>query len=160
MRKTVSTLVGLVLAAVALTPTAANASSIESIAGVPPRDGALEEISEIVGAGVDRVVLLTGNYEYNCVGADGSSYFLALGAPLTDCKGQFLQKYLDGSMLDSIDLAYGVGAVSTAPSASDGCIVSVASEVSLVFFPPTGALAWITVGGLSTAGILASCVSY
>jgi hypothetical protein len=109
MRKTVSTLVGLVLAAVALTPTAANASSIESIAGVPPRDGALEEISEIVGAGVDRVVLLTGNYEYNCVGADGSSYFLASGAPLTDCKGQFLQKYLDGSMLDSIDLAYGGG---------------------------------------------------
>ncbi|KFF58007.1 hypothetical protein JF66_21835, partial [Cryobacterium sp. MLB-32] len=79
----------------------------------------------------------TGNYEYNCVLTSGYSYFMSSGEPLTNCKGSYLQKYLDGRQLDSVALAYGGGAASTF-NWSVGCILSVGSGVLLVVYPPTG----------------------
>ncbi|KFF58627.1 hypothetical protein JF66_17150, partial [Cryobacterium sp. MLB-32] len=101
----------------------------------------------------------TGNYEYNCVLTSGYSYFMSSGEPLTNCKGSYLQKYLDGRQLDSVALAYGGGAASTF-NWSVGCILSVGSGVLLVVYPPTGAIAWFIQGSVYAANVTASCVEW
>ncbi|MGO4299432.1 hypothetical protein [Leifsonia sp. RAF41] len=46
----------------------------------------------------------TGVYSYNCILQNGSSYFLAPGALLGNCKGSYLKKYINGKMVQSIPL--------------------------------------------------------
>ncbi|WP_344405838.1 hypothetical protein [Dactylosporangium fulvum] len=99
----------------------------------------------------------TGEYEYNCIGVDGSSFWLSPGRPTTDCHGSYLQKYLDGNLLASYNLAYGGGAAQNPPW-NTGCVLAIASGVALFVFPPTGVAAWVTVGGLTAAGLYVSCV--
>jgi hypothetical protein len=107
---------------------------------------------------------MTGNYEYNCVLSNGSSYFMACGEKLTDCHGSYLQKYLDGRKLKTVNLTYG-GVVATNPPIGwtwgTGCILSLAAAgAALVVFPPTGAIAWEVPADLSGLGIVASCVTF
>lgn len=64
----------------------------------------------------------TGDYEYICVGTDGSSYSMANGAPLSDCKGSYLQKYINGQQVDSISLT-GTGAVASVPADKVQCVI-------------------------------------
>jgi hypothetical protein len=108
----------------------------------------------------DPTILATGQYDYNCVLTNGSSYFMSPGSPLTNCKGSYLQKYINGVMVKSVALAYGGGATATVPAGAGGCLLAVASGVALAFFPPSGVLAWVVVGSLTAAGIVASCVSF
>lgn len=46
----------------------------------------------------------TGAYSYNCILQNGSSYFLASGSLLGDCKGSYLKKYLNGAVVQSVPL--------------------------------------------------------
>ena len=79
---------------------------------------------------------------------------------LTNCKGSYLQKYLNGKMVQSVALTYGGGAATKIPAGAGGCILALASGVALIAFPPSGALAWVVTGGLTAAGIVYSCVSW
>ena len=64
----------------------------------------------------------TGEYEYICLGTDGSSYSMASGAPLSDCKGSYLQKYINGQQVDSISLS-GNGEVASVPADKVQCVI-------------------------------------
>lgn len=149
---------GIVLLSVGLTAGPASAESVVA----PPM--AATEVTNSVPGSVPASVLMpmTGNYEYNCVLSNGSSYFMAPGEALTNCHGSYLQKYLDGRQLSSISLTYG-GVVATNPPVGwvwgTGCILSVASGVALVVFPPSGAIAWWVTGSLTGMGIVSSCVT-
>jgi hypothetical protein len=46
----------------------------------------------------------TGVYSYNCILQNGSSYFLAPGTLLGNCKGSYLKKYLNGAQVQSVPL--------------------------------------------------------
>ncbi|CAD5991786.1 conserved exported protein of unknown function [Agreia sp. COWG] len=158
MRKRMSILIGLVAAVMAITPTAAYAATDTTTHWTATTANLRPSVPEQgLSAEADET---TGDYEYNCVADDGSSYFMSDGEVLTDCKGSFLQKYLDGNMLESVELSYGGGAVSSAPSASDGCIVAYASGAGLIFFPPADAFTWVTNGAMAAAGITFGCVSF
>ncbi|MDQ2791429.1 MAG: hypothetical protein M3Y73_17635, partial [Actinomycetota bacterium] len=95
----------------------------------------------------------TGQYYWNCVGVDGSSYFLAPGAPTTDCKGSYLQKYLDGNQLAVYHLAYGGGAAS---ETGFGCILATAGGVLLILQPELTPI-WVLSAGVAAAGIVNDC---
>lgn len=152
MKKMTSIFAGIVVAAMAFAvPTAANADTLNT---VPPGSSVLTEGAPTVP---DVTVLDTGNYEYNCVLTDGSSYFMGAGEPLTNCKGSYLQKYLDGRQLTSVSLAYGGGAQTTIPGGAGWCLLAVGSAVSLLVFPPTTATAWVVNGALAGGG-LTSCL--
>ncbi|MEN0083366.1 MAG: hypothetical protein AAGC66_01240 [Leifsonia sp.] len=101
----------------------------------------------------------TGVYSYNCVNPNGSSYFMKPGEKLTNCKGSFLQRYVNGKMVQSIKLAYGGGAAGNPPKNLAGCIISLGSGVVMVFFPPTSAAGWFWTTAATGAGILYSCVA-
>jgi hypothetical protein len=100
---------------------------------------------------------LTGNYEYVCVLASGTSYSMATGSNLTNCKGSYMQKYLDGRQIAVWSLAFnGLAATNLPPS--QGCLVSIAlTGAGLVFSPPTGGVSWFASSAIAAAGIGYSC---
>jgi hypothetical protein len=80
----------------------------------------------------------TGQYEWVCVLANGSSYSMVNGEPTTNCKGSYLQKYLNGVQLQVISLTGG-GVQATATIT---CVLAVTAGVLLVF-TPGGGLVWL-----------------
>ena len=106
----------------------------------------------------DRTTSALGYYEYVCVLANGNSYSMASGSALTSCTGTYMQKYLNGSQISVWNLTYG-GVAAANPPYSAGFIVALASGVALVFFPPSGGVAWVVIGGLTAAGIVTSCAA-
>ncbi|MBM2615595.1 hypothetical protein JIG36_08455 [Actinoplanes sp. LDG1-06] len=102
------------------------------------------------------VAAATGEYDYYCIGVDGSSYMLRPGQATTDCHGSYLKKYINGNQVASYHLAYGGGAAQTVQW-NTGCVLAVASGVALFVYPPSGATAWIVQGALTSAGLYVSC---
>lgn len=122
----------------------------------PPAPMALSQ-SRAVSARIARAS--TGQYEYICIGSDGSSWSLRIGEPTTDCHGSYLLKYINGVQVASYRLSIGGGIAAPVAPWSTGCVVAVASGVALFLFPPTGATAWVVVGGLTAAGLYTSCLA-
>ncbi|MGN7799037.1 hypothetical protein [Leifsonia sp. 22587] len=102
----------------------------------------------------------TGVYSYNCVNPNGSSYFMRPNENLTNCKGSYLQKYINGRMVQSVALVYRGGA-SVKVTWKSGCILALGTTAaSLVFSPPTGGLAWVVTGAVAAAGISQACKGF
>jgi hypothetical protein len=102
----------------------------------------------------------TGVYSYNCVNANGSSYFMKPNENLTNCKGSYLQKYINGRMVQSVALVYRGGA-NVKVTWKSGCILALGGTAAgLVFSPPTGGLAWFVTGAIAAAGISQSCKGF
>ena len=103
----------------------------------------------------DPLIARTGDYEYVCVLTDGRLYSMAAGEPTTNCKGSYLQKYLDGRLLSTYHLAYGGGA-STEFQWTSGCILATASGVLLIM-SPGGTVVWYLSAAVTGASFLDSC---
>ncbi|WP_431246300.1 hypothetical protein [Leifsonia xyli] len=102
----------------------------------------------------------TGVYSYNCVNANGSSYFMRPNENLTNCKGSYLQKYINGRMVQSLSLVYRGGATAKVTWKS-GCILALGgAAVALVWFPPAGVTAWVVTSAFAAAGISQSCKGF
>jgi hypothetical protein len=77
----------------------------------------------------------TGVYSYNCILQNGSSYFIAPGALLGNCKGSYLKKYINGTMVQSIPLTgYGKPA-NPAAFGTWECLVSLAWASFSIYGP-------------------------
>ena len=154
----------LVLLTVGLTAGPANAEPL-SAASSATTSVAVSEVMHSAPESLPATVLtpMTGNYEYNYVLTTGWSYMMAPGEVLTNCHGSYLQKYLDGRQLSSVNLTYG-GVVATNPPVGwvwgTGCILALAGVVSLAVFPPSGTIEWMTASALAGFGIEASCLSF
>lgn len=100
----------------------------------------------------------SGNYEYVCVSTSGSSYSMADGEKLTNCKGSYLQQYINGQQVDTIPLT-GDGTRAD-PDKLDGyCLIGLALDGTLaVVFPPAEAAAVVieVAAGINT---IASCLA-
>ena len=81
------------------------------------------------------------------------------GEKLMNCKGSFIQRYINGAMVQSIKLAYGGGAAGDPPRNLAGCIISVGGGVVMIFFPPTSGWGWFWTTAATGAGIVSSCVA-
>ncbi|MBW8871596.1 MAG: hypothetical protein JF618_05315 [Leifsonia sp.] len=102
----------------------------------------------------------TGVYSYNCVNPNGSSYFMKPNENLSNCKGSYLQKYVDGRMVQSLSLVYHGGAYAKVTWRS-GCILALGgAAVALVWFPPAGITAWVVTSAFAAAGIAGSCKGF
>ncbi|MDG4809428.1 hypothetical protein O7634_21995 [Micromonospora sp. WMMD1120] len=150
-----TTLAALIVAAgVAVAPQTASAATVAPAASTTKEHRATTDVPPIPLA---PTALDTGEYDYFCLGADGSGFWLSQGEPTTNCHGSYLLKYIDGNQVGSYNLAYGGGAAQTPPW-NTGCVLALASGVALFIFPPSGATAWVVQGALAGAGLLVSCV--
>ncbi|MEU8258107.1 hypothetical protein AB0C06_28020 [Micromonospora inaquosa] len=144
----------LIVAAGAVAPQASSAAAAAPAGNITTSHVAT---TSTVPAPSAPLAIQTGEYEYNCIGTDGSSFWIGPGRPTTDCHGSYLQKYLDGNLLATYNLAYGGGAAQNPPW-NTGCVLAIAGGVALFVFPPTGVAAWVTLSGLAAASLLDSCV--
>ncbi|MBF4562874.1 hypothetical protein ITJ43_12085 [Microbacterium sp. VKM Ac-2870] len=100
----------------------------------------------------------TGQYEYICQMPDGNSWSLYVGEQTTDCKGSFLQKYINGNMVANYPLVYnGGGYYSSVPPFPWGCALAIYGGLMLVIYPPETAVAWVAVGSGAAVGLAVSC---
>jgi hypothetical protein len=101
-----------------------------------------------------------GQYEYVCVGTDGSSYSMAHGTALSTCKGSYLQKYINGKQIETIALT-GHGTVADPNAINMDCLVAVvgtgASAYGIVQTAGTGVIAYV--GLAASVYGLKSCVA-
>lgn len=143
-------LVGLTFAAPAnAAPAKAPSSAITSSTSAPTASGGV--------APAQMMVPLTGNYYYVCVLTSGNSWSLTPGENLTDCKGSYLQKYLDGRQIARWSLTQN-GTPATNRPPSEGCLVAIGlAGAGLVFSPPTGGVSWFAASAIAAAGIGYSC---
>lgn len=166
MKRSITTLITLaVIVGGTIAPQAASASITEQPAAraaetsIPVASMAAVKSPSAIPA-VGRIVpASTGQYEYICIGTDGNSWSLRAGEPTTNCHGSYLHKYINGVKVASYRLALGGGIAAPRPAWNTGCVLAVASGVALFVFPPTGATAWVTLGGLAAAGLYTSCVA-
>ena len=154
MKKLMTSLAALIVAAgVVVAPQAANAATLAPASIT----GSHEATSTTAPTPPALTPFETGEYDYFCLGADGSGFWLSQGEPTTNCHGSYLLKYIDGNQVGSYNLAYGGGAAQTPPW-DIGCVLALAGGVALFIYPPTGAVAWVVQGGLAGAGRLEACV--
>jgi RHS repeat-associated protein len=99
---------------------------------------------------------LSGDYEYVCQNADGTSWSMAAGQPTSDCNGTYLQTYIDGSLVSTESLAYGSEG-GPGGNVSWGCTVAVGSAIAVGVWTPPSVLAWIVVGGGAAYGLQSEC---
>lgn len=148
--------VALLVLVSALAPTAANAAT-------PATATATRAVAthEPVSAATNPAAVTpmsTGQYEYICQMPNGQSWSLYVGEKTTDCKGSYLQKYINGSMVGNYKLAYGGGTLYSATKPFPwGCAFAIGSAYALVVYPPTGAVAWVVMGSLAAGGLVTSC---
>jgi hypothetical protein len=102
----------------------------------------------------DPTILATGQYDYNCVATNGSSYFIAHGTALNTCHGSRLQKYINGSLVQTIPLT-GYGAPGNpAAFGTAECYISLASAALSIYGPGwlvrflSGAIGYVVSAGL------------
>ncbi len=97
----------------------------------------------------------TGQYEWVCVLTTGNTYSMRDGEPLTNCKGSYLQKYLNGRQLAVYRLAYdGNGAIANVKA--EGCLLAVAGGV-LTILSPAWTLRYVASVAVGGIGVYASC---
>ncbi|WP_241703482.1 hypothetical protein [Leifsonia shinshuensis] len=96
----------------------------------------------------------TGVYSYNCVLQNGSSYFLQPGTALNTCKGSYLQKYINGTKVQTIALTgYGTPANPQAFGTPE-CYIAIGVGVATVYGPGwlvrflSGAIGYVASQGL------------
>lgn len=101
-----------------------------------------------------------GQYQYVCVGIDGSSYSMAQGAALNTCKGSYLQKYINGQQISTIALTTD-GAIADPNAINMDCVVAIvgtgASAYGIVQTAGTGVIAYV--GLAASVYGLKSCVA-
>jgi len=107
----------------------------------------------------DPTIMTTGQADYNCVLTNGSSYFMAPGSPLTNCKGSYLQKYYNGVMVKSVGLVYN-GKYTVKVTGSGWCILALAGGMTLAFTPVTATITWFVATVATAGGIYASCKDF
>ncbi|WP_186760122.1 hypothetical protein [Arthrobacter alpinus] len=93
-----------------------------------------------------------GQYYYNCVNTDGSSYFLSQGEPLSNCHGSYLQTYINGVQVRVVSLTTS-GAISNPNAITVDCAIAIVGA-TIVVLTPEGTIAWVlsaAVGGISFA---------
>jgi predicted RecA/RadA family phage recombinase len=98
-------------------------------------------------------------YSYNCVLSNGSSYFMKAGEKLTNCKGSFLQKYINGKKVQTVSLVYN-GKYSVKVTGKGACILALTGVVAMVFYPPSGVFQWVLYGSLAAGGVGTSCTGF
>lgn len=101
----------------------------------------------------------TGYYSYNCVLTNGSSYFMKPGEKLTNCKGSYLQKYINGKMVQSVSLVYNGKYTTKLSSAAGWCVVALTSVAVLAWDPPAATGVWLLGTAATLLGAYGSCVS-
>ncbi|GAA5025192.1 hypothetical protein GCM10023258_17980 [Terrabacter aeriphilus] len=89
-----------------------------------------------------------GQYYYECIGVNGSSYFLQKGALLSSCKGSYLKKYINGNLVKTMRLT-GYGTPAKNVTISFGCFVALVGAGSLI----------IGTDGLSTLVVIDAAVA-
>jgi hypothetical protein len=101
-----------------------------------------------------------GQYTYVCVSTDGSSYTVPQGAALSTCKGSYLQKYINGQHVSSVNLTTS-GAIADPNAIDMDCLVAVvgtgASAYGIVQTAGAGIIAYV--GLASSVYGLKSCVA-
>lgn len=101
-----------------------------------------------------------GQYEYVCVGIDGSSYSMAKGSALSTCKGSYLQKYINGQQVSTTALTTD-GAIADPNAINMDCVVAIvgtgASAYGIVQTAGTGVIAYV--GLAASVYGLKSCVA-
>lgn len=149
MKKLISTLVAaLVVAGGLLVPQMASASTLEA----EPATQGVTSMSQ------DADLMATGEYEYICIGADGSSWSLRVGEPTSDCHGTFLHKYINGVQVANYKLSV-TGAVIEHPQPDAlACVLVIAGGVVGVL-ATDGTLLWATAAGLNAIGFVTSCLA-
>lgn len=79
---------------------------------------------------------------------------------LVYCKGSYLQKYINGSMVANYALVYdGGGYYSDVAPFPYGCAIALAGAYLLVLYPPTSGVAWVLQGSVAAGGLATSCVA-
>lgn len=98
----------------------------------------------------------TGQYSYNCILQNGSNYWIAPGALLGTCKGSYLKKYINGTMVQSVPLTgYGKPGNPAAFGRWE-CLVSVAWAGFSIYGPgkfvrfASGAFGYVLAQGIPT----------
>ncbi|KXC05887.1 hypothetical protein [Microbacterium hominis] len=97
----------------------------------------------------------TGQYEYICQMPNGQSWSLYVGEKTTDCKGSYLQKYINGRMIANYKLAYGGQALASNVDPG-GCLLGIASTAIFILWPSSGWTQW-AVSGLVAGLSLKPC---
>ncbi|WP_136028482.1 hypothetical protein [Microbacterium sp. PF5] len=107
---------------------------------------------------IGSATMSTGQYEYICIGSDGSSWSLRVGEPTTDCHGSFLHKYISGVMVANYKLSV-TGTVIDHPKPDPiGCLMSIVSGVFGVL-SADGSLIWISALGFTGMGGIMTCLA-
>ena len=81
------------------------------------------------------------------------------GEKLTNCKGSYLQKYLNGKMVKSVGLAYAGGAVGKLSGAAGYCVVSLAGAATLAWSPVAATGVWLIATAATALGVIGSCTN-
>jgi hypothetical protein len=99
----------------------------------------------------------TGVYSYNCVLTNGQSVFLKPGEKLTNCKGSYLQKYINGTKVLTVSLVYNGKPTANLSPARGWCVVSLTSVALLAWNPPTATAVWLIGTAATAVGAYGSC---
>lgn len=102
----------------------------------------------------DPTIMSTGQYDYYCVATSGAINYLVHGEPLSDCHGSYLQKYINGALVQTIPLTgYGAPANPAAFGTAD-CYISLAYATLSIYGPGwlvrflSGAIGYVLSSGL------------
>ncbi|MBG6215316.1 hypothetical protein RCH23_003256 [Cryobacterium sp. CAN_C3] len=95
----------------------------------------------------------TGQYDWMCVLTSGYTYFLPNGEPLSNCKGSYLKRYLNGQQVQSYRLAYGGGAVNYK---AEGCLIAVIGGI-LAVMSPTMTMRFVFGAAVGGGAVYYSC---
>ena len=98
----------------------------------------------------------TGVYSYNCVLTNGQSVFLKPGEKLANCKGSFLQKYINGKKVLTLNLVYN-GKYSVKVTGAGWCVASLAGAAVLAWNPPAATAVWLVGTASTLVGAYGSC---
>ena len=98
----------------------------------------------------------TGVYSYNCVLTNGSSYFLKPGEKLSNCKGSYLKKYINGKNVLTVGLVYN-GKYSVKVTGAGWCVASLVGTAILAWNPPAATGVWLLGTASTLVGTYGSC---
>ena len=88
----------------------------------------------------------TGEYEWVCVLGSGNSWSMADGQATTECVGTYLQKYLNGSLVEVVNITSG----SVEATATIACVLAVTTSLILAL-TPGGGWVWLAKTGARAA---------
>lgn len=97
----------------------------------------------------------TGQYEWICILTSGHSHSLANGEPLTNCKGSYLHRYINGRHVATYRLAYGGGAVDYK---AEGCLFAIIGGV-LGVMSPALTIRWVLSTAVGGIGAYQACAA-